>query len=74
VNSKTAVMAGLDPAIYVFLVAPKTWMPATSAGMTSGENQPNTNFTRSAIPLPVPSGVPPNSSAGALMRLTQNVG
>jgi hypothetical protein len=30
------VMAGLVPAIYVFLCADvlKTWMPATSAGMT----------------------------------------
>jgi hypothetical protein len=29
-------MAGLDPAIHVFLwiQAGKTWMPATSAGMT----------------------------------------
>jgi hypothetical protein len=28
-------MAGLDPAIHVFLaVSFKTWMPATSAGMT----------------------------------------
>jgi hypothetical protein len=29
------VMAGLVPAIHAFLVAPKTWMPATSAGMTA---------------------------------------
>jgi TRAP-type mannitol/chloroaromatic compound transport system permease small subunit len=28
-------MAGLVPAIHVLLVAVKTWMPATSAGMTS---------------------------------------
>jgi hypothetical protein len=27
-------MAGLVPAIYVFLVAAKTWMPGTSPGMT----------------------------------------
>jgi hypothetical protein len=27
-------MAGLVPAIHVFLDARKTWMPATSAGMT----------------------------------------
>jgi hypothetical protein len=28
-------MAGLEPAIHVFLgVAPKTWMPGTSPGMT----------------------------------------
>jgi hypothetical protein len=27
-------MAGLVPAIHVFLAAAKTWMPATSAGMT----------------------------------------
>src|SRR5262249_9933358 len=43
-------MAGLVPAIHVFLAARKTWMPATSAGMTveiacsvsgscAGENQ-----------------------------------
>ncbi len=32
-----AVMAGLDPAIHVFglFEQSKTWMPATSAGMTS---------------------------------------
>jgi hypothetical protein len=30
------VMAGLVPAIYVFvLIVFKTWMPATSAGMTN---------------------------------------
>jgi hypothetical protein len=29
-----AVMAGLVPAIHVFLSKSKTWMPATSAGMT----------------------------------------
>jgi hypothetical protein len=28
------VMAGLDPAIHVFLASPKTWMPGTSPGMT----------------------------------------
>jgi hypothetical protein len=28
------VMAGLVPAIHVLLVEPKTWMPATGAGMT----------------------------------------
>jgi hypothetical protein len=27
-------MAGLVPAIHVFLFRIKTWMPATSAGMT----------------------------------------
>jgi len=27
-------MAGLVPAIHAFLFAAKTWMPATSAGMT----------------------------------------
>jgi hypothetical protein len=27
-------MAGLVPAIYVLLATRKTWMPATSAGMT----------------------------------------
>jgi allophanate hydrolase subunit 1 len=30
-----AVMAGLDPAIHVLLLAgPRTWMPGTSPGMT----------------------------------------
>jgi hypothetical protein len=29
------VMAGLVPAIHVLLAEPKTWMPATSAGMTN---------------------------------------
>jgi len=31
------VMAGLVPAIHAFLIwaSPKTWMPATSAGMTN---------------------------------------
>jgi hypothetical protein len=29
------IMAGLDPAIHVLLKAAKTWMPATSAGMTA---------------------------------------
>jgi hypothetical protein len=35
-NHFSAVMAGLVPAIHVFLAAArkKTWMPATSAGMT----------------------------------------
>jgi hypothetical protein len=28
------VMAGLVPAIHVFAAGSKTWMPATSAGMT----------------------------------------
>src|SRR5215472_4779559 len=33
-----AVLAGLVPAIHVFdLTAPKTWMPATSAGMTTNQ-------------------------------------
>src|SRR5215510_561032 len=33
-----AVMAGLAPAIHVFdLTAPKTWMPATSASMTTNQ-------------------------------------
>jgi hypothetical protein len=31
---KEAVMAGLVPAIHAFLSGLKTWMPATSAGMT----------------------------------------
>jgi hypothetical protein len=29
------VMAGLDPAIHVFFVEAKTWMPGTRPGMTS---------------------------------------
>jgi hypothetical protein len=33
------VMAGLVPAIHVFFSALKTWMPATSAGMTASQNQ-----------------------------------
>jgi hypothetical protein len=35
-NSIVSVMAGLVPAIHVFifLIAAKPWMPATSAGMT----------------------------------------
>jgi hypothetical protein len=28
-------MAGLDPAIHVFLSSSKTWMPGTRPGMTS---------------------------------------
>jgi hypothetical protein len=28
-------MAGLVPAIHVFLMLPETWMPGTSPGMTS---------------------------------------
>ncbi len=28
-------MAGLDPAIHVLPAEDKTWMPATSAGMTA---------------------------------------
>jgi hypothetical protein len=32
-------MAGLDPAIHVFFVALKTWMPGTRPGMTKS-NQP----------------------------------
>jgi hypothetical protein len=40
------VMAGLDPAIHAFLdEAKKTWMPATSAGMT-------TKLERSVKPEP----------------------
>jgi hypothetical protein len=36
-----SVMAGLVPAIHVFLcvTALKTWMPATSAGMTKKSNK-----------------------------------
>jgi hypothetical protein len=30
-------MAGLDPAIHVFVAAPRTWMPGTSPGMTASE-------------------------------------
>jgi hypothetical protein len=36
----SVVMAGLDPAIHVFMPHQrKTWMPATSAGMTSKIDQ-----------------------------------
>jgi hypothetical protein len=31
------VMAGLVPAIHVFLTAAKTWMPGTRPGMTTSE-------------------------------------
>jgi len=31
-------MAGLDPAIHVFLAAAKTWMPGTRPGMTRGKD------------------------------------
>jgi predicted RNase H-like HicB family nuclease len=34
------VMAGLVPAIHVLLLARKTWMPATGAGMTVQEAMP----------------------------------
>jgi len=40
-NKLSAVMAGLVPAIHVLLAAVKerkTWMPATSAGMTPEQN------------------------------------
>jgi hypothetical protein len=33
VSDLSLVMAGLVPAIHVFLYRPKTWMPATSAGI-----------------------------------------
>ena len=33
-SSIYSVMAGLVPAIHVFAVARKTWMPGTSPGMT----------------------------------------
>jgi hypothetical protein len=37
VGALPSVMAGLVPAIHAFLnAANKTWMPATSAGMTNG--------------------------------------
>jgi hypothetical protein len=36
IDAPSVVMAGLDPAIYVFLSAEaKTWMPGTRPGMTS---------------------------------------
>jgi hypothetical protein len=43
-------MAGLVPAIHVFSLAPpfKTWMPATSAGMTRNKHHP----TYSTLPEP----------------------
>jgi len=34
---KTNVMAGLVPAIYVFVAARKAWMPGTRPGMTAEE-------------------------------------
>jgi hypothetical protein len=34
-------MAGLVPAIHVWLAASKTWMPATSAGMTMEQDDRN---------------------------------
>jgi hypothetical protein len=38
-ENSPGVMAGLVPAIHVFArgLAVKTWMPATSAGMTANE-------------------------------------
>ena len=44
---------------------------ATSPASSS---HPSTNFTRSAIPEPIPSGITPNSSTGVFRRLTQKVG
>jgi hypothetical protein len=37
-NFAHAVMAGLDPAIHVFLGQAKTWMPGTRPGMTNSDN------------------------------------
>jgi hypothetical protein len=34
-NNLSGVMAGLVPAIHGLLEVSKTWMPATSAGMTA---------------------------------------
>src|SRR6476619_8361947 len=34
-------MAGLDPAIHVLAPQRKTWMPATSAGMTAKNERPS---------------------------------
>jgi len=36
-----AVMAGLVPAIHALRSARKTWMPATSAGMTVEQDERN---------------------------------
>src|SRR5262249_23628591 len=44
-------MAGLDPAIHVLAAAGKTWMPATSAGMTAKSEMP-LDKTRSDAPPP----------------------
>ena len=38
---RLGVMAGIVPAIHVFLTARKTWMPATSAGMTVSTESDN---------------------------------
>jgi len=50
-------MAGLDPAIHVFLVAaPKTWMPGTSPGMTERYGyRPLSPFRRILATLVLPS-------------------
>src|SRR5262245_38668365 len=34
VRAPISAMAGVAPAIHVFLAAPRTWMPTTQAGMT----------------------------------------
>jgi hypothetical protein len=48
-NHLSGVMAGLVPAIHVLLAwiaGRKAWMPATSAGMTTGEGRFNFIGTR----------------------------
>ncbi len=42
---RSVVMAGLVPAIHVLLLAQKTWMPATSAGMTAEQHEPDMHLT-----------------------------
>src|SRR5436190_3124540 len=48
----SVVMAGLVPAIHVLLTAPKTWMPATSAGMTEERLAPITPVSGAARDRP----------------------
>src|SRR5262249_3728214 len=45
-------MAGLDPAIHGLAAAGKTWMPATSAGMTARSEMPLDYKTSTDAPPP----------------------
>jgi DMSO/TMAO reductase YedYZ molybdopterin-dependent catalytic subunit len=50
------------------------WFGAADRRGAFGEDYvASTNFARSAMPSPIPSGVTPSSSAGVRERLTQNV-